>query len=218
MCYLSEHGGRSFLFVFYFFFCFEVLRLYLHFIHHYCMFCGILGGMRTWNVVLHYLQFICPLSAKREKKVVMMSQCRQIHFRCMISFPQFLYVVLWCAIFSTLQLYLTLSNYWILCLCVSLISIFLTTTIMFVLKQNKKEVKRAVFCEIQTYAAKSFVEFWFGCTCRIRIPSVPDQHELGCAADPSKWDDGQAQAAGRRGRLGVQLQREHAGWSSKINQ
>ncbi|XP_019726398.1 transmembrane protein 268 [Hippocampus comes] len=52
----------------------------------------------------------------------------------------FLYVVLWCAIFSTLHLYLTLSNDWILCLCVSLISIFLTTTIMFVLNQNKKEI------------------------------------------------------------------------------
>ncbi|XP_061615173.1 transmembrane protein 268 [Phyllopteryx taeniolatus] len=50
----------------------------------------------------------------------------------------FLYVVLWCAVFSTLRLYMTVSDYWILCLCVSLISIFLTTAIIFVLNQNKK--------------------------------------------------------------------------------
>ncbi|XP_037120395.1 transmembrane protein 268 isoform X1 [Syngnathus acus] len=52
----------------------------------------------------------------------------------------FLYVVLWCAVFSTLRLYMTLSDYWILCLCVSLISIFLTTVIIFVLNRNKKEI------------------------------------------------------------------------------
>ncbi|XP_061521252.1 transmembrane protein 268 [Phycodurus eques] len=52
----------------------------------------------------------------------------------------FLYVVLWCAVFSTLRLYMTVSDYWILCLCVSLISIFLTTAIIFVLNRNKKEL------------------------------------------------------------------------------
>ncbi|XP_054619527.1 transmembrane protein 268 isoform X2 [Dunckerocampus dactyliophorus] len=52
----------------------------------------------------------------------------------------FLYLVLWCAVFSTLRLYMTVGDYWILCLCVSLISIFLTTAIIFVLNQSKKEI------------------------------------------------------------------------------
>ncbi|XP_077405707.1 transmembrane protein 268 isoform X2 [Vanacampus margaritifer] len=56
----------------------------------------------------------------------------------------FLYVVLWCAVFSTLRLYMTLSDYWILCLCVSLISIFFTTAIIFVLNRNKKEVNETM--------------------------------------------------------------------------
>ncbi|XP_061675107.1 transmembrane protein 268 isoform X3 [Syngnathoides biaculeatus] len=52
----------------------------------------------------------------------------------------FLYIVLWCVVFSTLRLYMTVSDFWILCLCVSLIAIFLTTAIIFVLNQNKKEI------------------------------------------------------------------------------
>ncbi|XP_077599765.1 transmembrane protein 268 isoform X2 [Stigmatopora nigra] len=57
-----------------------------------------------------------------------------------ILMSPFLYIVLWCAVFSTLRLYMTISDYWILCLCVSLISIFLTTAIIFVLHHNKKEI------------------------------------------------------------------------------
>lgn len=57
-----------------------------------------------------------------------------------LSFHQVLYVVLWCAVFSTLHLYITVSDYWVLCLSVSLVSIFLTTGIIFVLHLKKKEV------------------------------------------------------------------------------
>ncbi|CAB1321103.1 unnamed protein product [Coregonus sp. 'balchen'] len=41
-----------------------------------------------------------------------------------------LYVVIWCAVFSTLHLYLSVTNYWVLCLSVSLVSILLTTAII----------------------------------------------------------------------------------------
>uniref|UniRef100_A0A3Q3X291 Transmembrane protein 268 n=1 Tax=Mola mola TaxID=94237 RepID=A0A3Q3X291_MOLML len=51
-----------------------------------------------------------------------------------------LYVVVWCAMFSTLHLYVTVSNYWVLCLCVSLVSIFLTTAIIFVLHHSNKKL------------------------------------------------------------------------------
>ncbi|KAM9838951.1 transmembrane protein 268 isoform 2-T2 [Aulostomus maculatus] len=51
-----------------------------------------------------------------------------------------LYVVLWCAVFSTLHLYISISDYWVLCLCVSLVSIFLTTAIIFVLHHSNKEI------------------------------------------------------------------------------
>ncbi|XP_047460365.1 transmembrane protein 268 [Mugil cephalus] len=51
-----------------------------------------------------------------------------------------LYVVLWCAAFSTLHLYITVTDYWVLCLCVSLVSIFLTTAVIFVLHQSNKEI------------------------------------------------------------------------------
>ncbi|XP_019964176.2 transmembrane protein 268 [Paralichthys olivaceus] len=51
-----------------------------------------------------------------------------------------LYVVVWCAVFSTLHLYITVSDYWVLCLCVSMVSIFLTTAIIFVLHQSNKEI------------------------------------------------------------------------------
>ncbi|KAG7225449.1 hypothetical protein INR49_027443 [Caranx melampygus] len=51
-----------------------------------------------------------------------------------------LYVVVWCAVFSTLHLYITVSDYWVLCLSVSLVAIFLTTAIIFILHHSNKEV------------------------------------------------------------------------------
>ncbi|XP_070778076.1 transmembrane protein 268 [Enoplosus armatus] len=51
-----------------------------------------------------------------------------------------LYVVVWCAVFSTLHLYITVRDYWVLCLSVSLVSIFLTTAIIFVLHHSNKEI------------------------------------------------------------------------------
>lgn len=53
-----------------------------------------------------------------------------------------LYVVVWCAIFSTLHLYISIANYWVLCLCVSLVAIFLTAAIIFILHHSNKEVQR----------------------------------------------------------------------------
>lgn len=53
---------------------------------------------------------------------------------------QVLYVVVWCAVFSTLHLYITVSDYWVLCLSVSLVAIFLTTAIIFILHHSNKEV------------------------------------------------------------------------------
>lgn len=51
-----------------------------------------------------------------------------------------LYVVVWCAVFSTLHLYITVSDYWVLCLSVSLVSIFFTTAIIFILHHSNKEL------------------------------------------------------------------------------
>ncbi|XP_052326546.1 transmembrane protein 268-like [Oncorhynchus keta] len=51
-----------------------------------------------------------------------------------------LYVVLWCAVFSTLHLYLSVTDYWVLCLSVSLASIFLTTGIIVILHYSNKEI------------------------------------------------------------------------------
>ncbi|XP_059205873.1 transmembrane protein 268 [Centropristis striata] len=51
-----------------------------------------------------------------------------------------LYVVVWCAVFSTLHLYITVSDYWVLCLSVSMVSIFLTTAIIFILHHSNKEI------------------------------------------------------------------------------
>ncbi|KAM4724663.1 transmembrane protein 268 isoform 1-T2 [Anableps anableps] len=51
-----------------------------------------------------------------------------------------LYVVLWCAVFSTLHLYLTVTDYWVLILSVSLVSILLTTAIIFILHHSNKEI------------------------------------------------------------------------------
>ncbi|KAM9384656.1 transmembrane protein 268 isoform 3-T3 [Pholidichthys leucotaenia] len=51
-----------------------------------------------------------------------------------------LYVVVWCAVFSTLHLYITVSDYWVLCLTVSLASIILTSAIIFILHYCNKEI------------------------------------------------------------------------------
>ncbi|XP_047239618.1 transmembrane protein 268 [Girardinichthys multiradiatus] len=51
-----------------------------------------------------------------------------------------LYVVLWCAVFSTLHLYITVTEYWVLILSVSLISILLTTAIIFFLHLSNKDI------------------------------------------------------------------------------
>ncbi|XP_071230302.1 transmembrane protein 268-like isoform X2 [Salvelinus alpinus] len=53
---------------------------------------------------------------------------------------QILYVVIWCAVFSTLHLYLSVTDYWVLCLSVSLVSIFLTTAIIVILHYSNKEI------------------------------------------------------------------------------
>lgn len=50
-------------------------------------------------------------------------------------------MVVWCAIFSTLHLYISIANYWVLCLCVSLLAIFLTAAIIFILHHSNKEVQ-----------------------------------------------------------------------------
>ncbi|XP_071383608.1 transmembrane protein 268 isoform X1 [Centroberyx affinis] len=51
-----------------------------------------------------------------------------------------LYVVVWCAVFSTLHVYMTVTDYWVLCLSVSLVSIFLTTAVIFILHHSNKEI------------------------------------------------------------------------------
>lgn len=51
-----------------------------------------------------------------------------------------LYLVLWCAVFSTLHLYITVTDYWILILSVSLISILLTTAIIFILHHSNRKI------------------------------------------------------------------------------
>lgn len=51
-----------------------------------------------------------------------------------------LYVVLWCAVFSSLRLVITVSDFWVLCLSVSLVSIILTTVIIFILHHNNNKV------------------------------------------------------------------------------
>ncbi|KAK6323598.1 transmembrane protein 268-like [Coregonus clupeaformis] len=51
-----------------------------------------------------------------------------------------LYVVIWCAVFSTLHLYLSVTDYWVLGLSVSLVSIFLTTVIIVILHYSNKEI------------------------------------------------------------------------------
>ncbi|XP_017276717.1 transmembrane protein 268 [Kryptolebias marmoratus] len=51
-----------------------------------------------------------------------------------------MYVVVWCAVFSTLHLYISFTDFWILCLSVSLVSILLTTAIIFILHHTNKEI------------------------------------------------------------------------------
>lgn len=51
-----------------------------------------------------------------------------------------LYVVVWCAVFSTLHLYIPVSDYWVLCLSVSLVSILITTAVIFILHHSNKEI------------------------------------------------------------------------------
>ncbi|CAL8299272.1 unnamed protein product [Lota lota] len=51
-----------------------------------------------------------------------------------------LYMVIWCALFSTVHRYMTITDYWLLCLGISLIAIFLTTAIIFVLHRGSKEM------------------------------------------------------------------------------
>lgn len=63
-----------------------------------------------------------------------------------LSLYQLLYLVVWCAVFSTLRLYITAGDYWVLCLCVSLIAIFITTAIIFVLNLSNNKVNRVNGC------------------------------------------------------------------------
>ncbi|KAL2079884.1 hypothetical protein ACEWY4_023677 [Coilia grayii] len=53
-----------------------------------------------------------------------------------------LYLVLWCAVYSTVHLYLAspVTDFWVLCLCVSLVSIVFTTAILLILHHSNKEV------------------------------------------------------------------------------
>lgn len=61
--------------------------------------------------------------------------------RCLFLYlQQMLYVVVWCAVFSTLHLYVSVADYWVLCLCVSLVAIFLTTAIIFILHYSNNQV------------------------------------------------------------------------------
>uniref|UniRef100_UPI0037E7AD0F transmembrane protein 268 n=1 Tax=Semicossyphus pulcher TaxID=241346 RepID=UPI0037E7AD0F len=55
-------------------------------------------------------------------------------------FAPVLYMVLWCAVFSTLHIYITVSDYWVLCLSVSLVAIFLTTAIISILHHSNKNI------------------------------------------------------------------------------
>lgn len=55
-----------------------------------------------------------------------------------------MYVVIWCAVYSTLHLYLSITDYWVLCLSVSLISIFLTTAVILLLHNSNKEINKNI--------------------------------------------------------------------------
>uniref|UniRef100_A0A4W5MXF5 Transmembrane protein 268 n=1 Tax=Hucho hucho TaxID=62062 RepID=A0A4W5MXF5_9TELE len=51
-----------------------------------------------------------------------------------------IYVVIWCAVFSTLHMYLSDTDYWVLCLSVSLVSIILITAIILILHYSNNEI------------------------------------------------------------------------------
>ncbi|KAG7457545.1 hypothetical protein MATL_G00228450 [Megalops atlanticus] len=52
------------------------------------------------------------------------------------------YVVVWCGVYSTLHLYLSiyLSSFWILCLSVSLVAIIITSAIILILNHSNKQI------------------------------------------------------------------------------
>ncbi|XP_046874664.1 transmembrane protein 268 isoform X4 [Hypomesus transpacificus] len=51
-----------------------------------------------------------------------------------------IYIVFWCAVYSTLHLYLSITDYWVLYLSVSLVSILLTTAIVLRLHNSNKKL------------------------------------------------------------------------------
>ncbi|KAG1947323.1 hypothetical protein F2P79_013160 [Pimephales promelas] len=53
-----------------------------------------------------------------------------------------LYLVLWCAVYSTLHMYIggNTADFWVLCLCVSLLSIILTAAIIIIFYYSNKEI------------------------------------------------------------------------------
>ncbi|XP_050992824.1 transmembrane protein 268 [Labeo rohita] len=53
-----------------------------------------------------------------------------------------LYAVLWCAVYSTIHMYLdgNTTDFWVLCLCVSLVSIILTTAIILIFHHSNKKI------------------------------------------------------------------------------
>lgn len=68
--------------------------------------------------------------------VIQTTQCFFLYLQ------QVLYVVVWCGVFSTLHLYVSITDYWVLCLCVSLVAIFFTAAIIFILHYSNKQVKK----------------------------------------------------------------------------
>ncbi|XP_062301986.1 transmembrane protein 268 isoform X2 [Osmerus eperlanus] len=55
-----------------------------------------------------------------------------------------IYIVFWCAVYSTLHLYLSITDYWVLYLSVSLVSILLTTAIVLRLHNSNKKINMNV--------------------------------------------------------------------------
>ncbi|CAL8396607.1 transmembrane protein 268 [Gadus morhua] len=51
-----------------------------------------------------------------------------------------MYMVTWCALFSTVHRYMTVTDYWLLCLGISLVAILLTIVIIFVLHRGNNEM------------------------------------------------------------------------------
>uniref|UniRef100_A0A673HZ68 Transmembrane protein C9orf91 homolog n=1 Tax=Sinocyclocheilus rhinocerous TaxID=307959 RepID=A0A673HZ68_9TELE len=53
-----------------------------------------------------------------------------------------LYVVLWCAVYSTIHMYLdgSTAEFWVLCLCVSLVSVILTAAINLIFHYSNREI------------------------------------------------------------------------------